>query len=55
MTKSHMVSIAALLIANVSWAEAPAPDYGRPGWYAGVGAGTGIAFLEDAIRAVVET
>ena len=50
MTKNLVVSVAALLMASVSWAEAAPPDYGRPGWYAGVGAGTGIAFLEDAIR-----
>ncbi len=44
------IPIAVLLMATTSWAADPAPDYGRPGWYLGVGVGTGIAFLEDAIQ-----
>jgi hypothetical protein len=51
MSKSLLViPLAALLMASTSWAEKP--DYGRPGWYAGVGAGTGIAFLDSYIESV---
>ena len=47
------IPIAILLIASTSWAAEPSPDYGRPGWYAGLGAGTGISFLEDAIQSAL--
>ena len=51
MSKSLIaIPIAALLMASTSWAEKPEPDYGRPGWYFGVGVGTGIPFLDDAIQ-----
>ena len=50
MSKSIIfVPIAALLLASTSWAEPPAPDYGRPGWYAGVGGGAAWDFLDDAV------
>jgi hypothetical protein len=50
MSKIFLVApIAALLIATTSWAEPPKADYGRPGWYAGVGAGGAWDFLEDAV------
>jgi len=49
MPKSLIViPVAVLLMASTSWAQEP--DYGRPGWYAGVGAGTGIAFLDSLIQ-----
>jgi hypothetical protein len=44
-----LTPIAALLIATTGWAEPPKADYGRPGWYAGVGAGGAWDFLEDAV------
>ena len=51
MSKIFIVApIAALLIATTGWAEPPQKaDYGRPGWYVGVGAGGAWDFLEDAI------
>jgi len=52
------IPIAVLLMATTSWAADPAPDYARPGWYLGVGVGTGIPFLEgflpDEVSGVVE-
>ena len=51
MSKSLIaIPIAVLVMATTSWAAEPSPDYGRPGWYAGLGVGTGIAFLENAIQ-----
>jgi opacity protein-like surface antigen len=48
MSKSLIVvPIAALLLASTSWAE---PDFGRPGWYVGVGGGAAFGFLDEAIR-----
>jgi len=43
---------AMLLMAGASWAEDPKPDFGRSGWYVGVGGGAAIDFLEDAIEDV---
>jgi opacity protein-like surface antigen len=51
MSKSIIViPIAALLMASTGWAEGPAPDYGRPGWYVGVGGGGAWDFLDDAVQ-----
>jgi hypothetical protein len=51
MLKSLIViPIAALLMASTSWAEDPKADYGRRGWYGGVGGGAGIDFLTDAVQ-----
>ena len=43
------VPIAALLITSASWADASAADYGRSGWYVGVGGGVAWDFLDDVI------
>jgi len=43
-------SIAMLLMAGASWAEDPKPDFGRSGWYVGVGGGAAFDFLEKAIE-----
>jgi hypothetical protein len=51
MSKSLLaISIVTLLTAGTSWAEGSAPDYSRPGWYVGVGAGGGVDFLSDAVQ-----
>ena len=47
-----LIPIALLLIASPSWAQDSAPNYGRSGWYAGVGAGVAIDFLKDAVSDV---
>ena len=48
MSKSLIVfPIAALLLASTSWAE---PDFGRSGWYVGVGGGASFSFFDEAIR-----
>ena len=44
------ISVAALLMAGAASGEAPTPDYGRSGWYVGVGGGAGWNFLSDAIQ-----
>jgi opacity protein-like surface antigen len=48
----------ALLATTAHAVQPDKPDYGRPGWYAGVGAGAGWDFLEgaisDATRGAVE-
>ena len=43
-----LIPITVLLMATASWSAEP--NYARPGWYLGVGVGTGIPFLEDAIQ-----
>jgi tripartite-type tricarboxylate transporter receptor subunit TctC len=51
MSKSLVViPVAALLMAGASWAQDSEPDFGRPGWYVGVGAGGGFDFFEKAIE-----
>jgi opacity protein-like surface antigen len=51
-----LIAIAALLFAGASQAEEP--DFGRPGWYLGIGGGVAWDFvdalLEDATGGVVE-
>jgi hypothetical protein len=51
MSKSLvLIPVAALLMAGASWAQASEPDFGRPGWFVGVGAGAGFDFFEKAIE-----
>ena len=53
MSKTRIAApVAVLLMATTSWATEPddsRPDYSRPGWYLGVGLGTGIPFLDELI------
>jgi opacity protein-like surface antigen len=44
------ISVAVLLAAGTAWGEAPKPDYGRSGWFVGVGGGAGWNFLSDAVE-----
>ena len=54
MTVHQRLSIAvlfSLLVASPSLAKGPnSPDYGRSGWYAGMGAGAGWDFIEDWVE-----
>lgn len=57
MSRSLIVAfLFALLAAGPVWADDPdsdsGPDFGRPGWYVGIGGGVGFDFLEDAINDV---
>jgi opacity protein-like surface antigen len=45
-----VIPIAALLMASASSAQDSKPDFGRPGWYLGVGAGGAWDILESAIQ-----
>jgi opacity protein-like surface antigen len=50
MSRSLIVAfLFALLTAGPAWADDSDPDFGRPGWYVGVGGGVGFDFLEDAV------
>ena len=44
------ISVAVLLAAGTAWGEAPKPDYGRSGWFVGVGGGAGWHLLSDAVE-----
>ena len=44
-----LVSIATLLMTGTAWADDSEPDFGRPGWYVGIGGGVGWDFLKDAV------
>jgi hypothetical protein len=46
------ISILMLLMPGSSEAEEPSPDFGRPGWYLGLGGGLGTDFLDDAVEDV---
>jgi opacity protein-like surface antigen len=45
-----VIPIAALLMASASSAQDSKPDFGRPGWYLGVGAGGAWDILASAIE-----
>ena len=46
------VFLLTLLTAGPAWADDPEPDFGRPGWYVGIGGGVGFDFLKDTIHEI---
>jgi len=48
-----LISVASFLLLSAPSLAEKGPDYGRRGWYAGVGAGAAIDFLEEWIEEAI--